>query len=705
MTDDTDRRRAFAFPQVSARQMLTILCELVEADENGTAAAEPHVEITTNGGLARLYLPTHRSVPHLAERLVLRVRNLIVLAYARNAEIMDTGPESEQGTNYDFGPFLSLAPAAAALAALNTDRSEDRLEKGGADHLVLLTGSVEDQTRATAEIVRRGRDPRLFRTIYGPPDGRAVLVQCNDEAELLGFVDVAAGSSSAFANILASAQARGFRLWLDVGERVPDSDAVGLFARILSGLQSRGALDASVKDIAVLLPGEDRPHRKSPAILAVHDLDAALPAADTFPERPPFQPVRFTVHALKPDAEAMNDLNRQILAMDRSEAPLGYRMALEPLRKGIAPDMDLEPLREQIDDIETRMAQARALAYPQKRLLRFRHDQFAAMIEALRRLTPGVLNGSSLQYASSETIDPQSPVHFLLYDPSETAIFFPEVQWASITSPHPMAYWMEPFVSEAQATRPSRASVFVPNGTFLKPSLAHFGGSIDDTIRIALGNQFDRAKPILDNPQAEPVFIYSPSDEPGLELVAEVLDGALFAPIRAQLAWLNDHIDVREPTSATPETLRQVARSLYSQGAARDLEATADDMLAAVQRTWREEVGGVRRTAEDLVAELAQELDATSDRMRLGYDFLQSAGKRMKDLETMIFEVEEIVRNGGALSGALAAHDEEMVRLRQLFSDRVRAESALATSGMDRAEALITRMLERLEQIQEWRYR
>ena len=700
--DRIEHRQAFVFPALPAIKMLEVMNRIAEDDSGDALAAEPHFALGENGSV-QLYLPSYKSAPHLGQSRVGNARKIIVDAYANAADVRDLGPATKQTSSINFSNLAPLFPVLVLIVAFNGSRTGDPLGSGGDNHLVLIVGNIDDQALGAAAVVRSGRDCALFSMVFGKGLVGATLVRVSDLKDDKGLTDTLfrVGSEKSGIRLLSPVYSGKFTLWLDYRRPQPDPDHLAQLGACLTALQSAGILKKNVFDIGVIQSVRDEGDGDvRPVIIAIEDLVSAPRSEDILGQVSPIQPIDIRVISFIGHNEATAALAKKISELKK---PIGYEIELRPMRRGLGPDMDLSPLREQIDELEFLIQQAQALQYPQKRLLRFSDAQFPVMIDALRRLPQSAVQGNDLLYAASHNAGSVGPIHFLLYDPSIQSIYFPEVQGRSITDDQPMTYWIEPFVAEAQATRPAKTSVFVPYGMFLAPSPAHFASNIDGALRMIMGRKFEGAQKIVDNPKAEPMFLYAPSNEPGLKLVTEVIDGAKFAPLKVHLDWLNDYVDVRGPHELDRASLKQVADNIYQGDVARRLRDKTKGELSEISAEWTAGVGQVRTQAKTLLAGISLEIDDTSERVNLAFSYLKDAKRTMKGLDTLLVEAEEIMRSGGTVSTALSSLDEEMVRTRQLFADRVQSEKALAEIGIEVAQERIDGLLKRFEAVRNWR--
>lgn len=588
------------------------------------------------------------------------------------------------------GAIVLATRAQTALTAVDaTERAIDE------DYLVIL--EAEDEAtlaQSKASVLRYGRDHRDV--AIGRSDGGGVLtgVVLKDHPEDYGNLRVQLGRSNVTikADVLRSSPLRGRRLW----SNLPDG-------REIEGSALRD-LDAV---LAAAAAGDAKLGEGDPVFLEDGEAGGLLFFSRSVTEAAPTLNEPIKIEAVQPfqlrsltsvhGEKELSDLKAKIEALSPK---LGYEVQLVKMRREIGPGTDIERLREEIDQLELLVDQASVYEAPQMRLLRFSDAQLGQMVSALRTLPFPALNDGKLKYASGHSAGRAEPVHYLLYDPTEKSLHVAEGLWRGETSDdHPIGYWLEPFVAKAHAERPSETSVFVPVGKFLQPSLAHFGGAIEETLRAVLGDLFHSVQELVERPDTRPAFIFSPWDGDAFTMEVEVVDMASFGPLHLQLPWINDYLQVRDARSLGREALTRIADQLYAADYIEQERQTLTSIVEDAETAWSTATSKLREDAVAVVRSLDGEMRAGTERLAAVRTHLDAIQTEIEELERVLAAAEGALDAHLEIGGALEEKDLSMRRAREQFVDRVANEMFRGETELERLDERIQRLREHLSNL------
>lgn len=688
---------AYAMQPVGARVILRVLSRIVDGGEWADAVAMGICIALGQDDRHQIFLPVHRNQPQVSAERARTLRENLVEYVRQEGGFRTALRSASQSSTPDRGARQMLAPALAAVALACITGA--RLRELGASPraLVLFDGYTADRAaQSFADIVRRGRNAEFVLLGDAGASASVCAVFLDDSVELMGSVSTyfARGDIDPDVRFMAPCEVGSSTLWLPHGARQPD--------------------DEMVRDLAVILSaGTDTPEAAQFAFLpddgagaklfALGDPEPALHAvSEMAQDGPPIQPFDLKTMEMLPDATAHAELARKIADQGHR---VGYEVALVPVRRGGGPDGGIATLRAQIEALEERIAEITRLGAPQTRLLRFSDAQLPAMIDALRRLPPGIVADpeSALHYAAGHSAGRVEPAHYLRYDPADLNLEVLEATWRARTEDRSIAYWLEPFVAHARQIRETRTQVFVPAGHFLAPSLAHFGGDVDETLQLILGNLFDELpKPDRDETGDVQMFLFSPSPDPMLRLEVEYLDARTFAPVRQHLPWLNDYLQVRGPNAVDRAQLADVAANLYEGHFAEIMAEQLRDTTGEVEGAWDGALSEVEGTAAGLLGDLIRDMERSADRIADIHRYLGEADRYMRSLETTMTLATSALSAGAQVPKMLAGHDAAMTRERKVFADRIQAEIGLGEKHLEQAERRIEALRARLDRIRDW---
>lgn len=688
-------KQCLQFPALPAAGLLAVLRALAQADFKAVVQSELIVGKVSDTSW-RIFLPVHADAMQGGEAAVTAFREKLKVVY-KDVAGFDVGREAAQGFAVSTAGLVPPMQAAIVLA-LQVDADGDA-PPPSREKMIVVKGSEEGVANVIPDIARQGRDVR-HGGLQALDTGKVVgFLLLTDDAEDYGMVSSHLRRNDLAAPTFAMVpRGLGFaRLWLEDTIRVGDGQGHKDLSVILAAARAAGALPEGVTDIVVLFTTptslEIFLHRKD-------TINDAPEAAETIASRlDPVQPFDITTIEFCPDKDATEALAANIKSLRRR---VGYQVALLPLPRGVGPGVDLEPILEEIANLQLQVDQITALGAPQLRLMRFSDAQLPCMIDGLRRLPPKKLTDGTLRYAASHSAGRAEPAHYLLYDPQFTFMRIAEAHWRADVDPHPISYWLEPFVAEAQLKRPSKTQIFVPSGHFMAPSLAHFGGQIDETLRLVLGNLFDGQQPLLSDPNRAAYYMFTPSDAQDFRLEVEVLDGDAFRPLRQQLGWINDYLQVRSPVAVDAARLAEVATGLYEGQVAKALMGDLNTDMNAHDAVWATAQATVEKTALETINMIDTEMDAVSSRIVDLHRYLELANREMAGLERIAASATAALKGLDAIGDDLAAQDLAMLRSRDDFESRVAAEVAIAEDLIDDTQTRVEQLRDRLQRIRDW---
>ena len=695
MDSSAPSRQCLQFPALGAKDILSVLRKLAEVDANALWQSELHLAKASDTAW-RIYLPIRPVNRSGGEAGVGAFRDDVKLAYKTQADF-DVGREANQGFAVSMTDLMGPLEGAILLAIQVDDHGDVALDSD--EKMLVVMGTDTNVQGVVADVVRQGRDVRFggLQT-FGAHKTVGVLVFTDDAADYgmasshLRRDDLGVSTHSMVPLGLGIA-----RLWLEDHVLVGDGQGRKDLSVILAAARKAEILAADISDIVVLLTPPTRAaiylHRKETTT------DAPMAAVSVAHMLDPVQPFDVTSIDFRPDEDAARALSETIRTMRNR---IGYRVALQPLSRDVAPGVDIEPILENIADLQLQVDQITALGAPQQRLMRFTDAQLPCMIDGLRRLPPEKLTDGSLRYAASHSAGRGEPAHYLLYDPQFTFMRIAETYWRSETDPDAMSFWLEPFVAQAQLSRPSKTHVFVPAGHFMVPSLAHFGGNIDETLRLVLGNLFDAELPLLTDVSRSAFYVFKPSRAEEFRLEMEVVDGDEFAPLHQRLNWINDYLQVRSPVAVDADRLAEVATGLYEGGVAKALHADIDADLKALDTVWADTQADIEKEARSVINVITDEMDAVSSRINDLHSYLAMANREMAGLEQVAASASAALKGLDSIGDDLSKKDRAMARARDDFERRVAAEVALAEVLVESTQKRIEMLRARIARIRDW---
>ncbi|MGQ0566456.1 MAG: hypothetical protein ACT4OK_15490 [Gemmobacter sp.] len=652
-------------------------------------AADLRCGVAADGGVT-LFLPHWNAPPHRPEAQVRKLRDDIATAlHAATGEARDLSKIG--AVSRDMAGTLDAAAAAMAVLLLAAEPVEEG-HATQAHKLAVIAGAPDKVARLVAATVQRSRHAALV----AGTDGAEVLavVRLSDLSEDGATVDglrAGLGATENGLTLLAPVETPVGTLYLPAG-RTLGAEGRGRAGEVLRGLVAAGRLAA---DNDLLLFG-------GVTAYALPRDTPLVPAEELVPAEATGDWLAMRMLDVRPSQAAAEALAAQII--DR-RFPVGYRIALHPLPDRMRADADVEALREEIDEREAEIALIRALAAPQLRLLRFTDAQLPALVDGLRRMPPAMQRDAGLTFATAHAAGRPGPAHFVMYDPARVAVegHLPEYYWRGETEDRPICYWVDPPSAAAMTGAVGEPLIFVPLRSHIVPPVASFGGRLDQTMRLVLGNLFADAAPVLQDEGARPVFVFSPPQEPGFEMEVELLDAARFAPLHLQLRWINDHMLVRSPRLADPALLTRLAEDLYEGEAAHTLADRAGADVAALAGAWAEGAADLAGRIGILMDELADEIGHSHDRIRRAHAYLAAAKTRIEEVDTVVAETRAVLADAEQAARRVERVAEDQAAARLDFVADVLAEISTgertlagAQTRIEGHRAAIDRLLDEL---------
>lgn len=679
-------RQGYVLPDIAATEAPIFMAALAAAMDDASVTGL-RFSIDRDSRRAVPFLPHWNAPPHAPQTRVLAMRETIgkILASRldRHEDLSRRQPRSQEMT----GMIDPVAGLVFGVLLAGEPGARDTL---GRPKLAAFVGDIDETAAPVAAVMRRGRYAKL--SVYTGVTGQNLaLVFLEDDSALGATIDGLRAGHGKGLSILAPIETSAGVVWLPDELGLP-KDRRESVAAMLKGLIGAGAM-AEGQALAVMQePSGDI-------------LWAVITDADDQPMVPLVITDHVSENALRIDRLEVlaSDTARKALQTRILEArfPVGYRTSLQPVPEGAGVERDVEILCEEIAEREAEIELIRALSAPQMRLLRFSDAQLPALVDGLRRLPPEMFRSADLRYAAAHSAGRAEPAHFVLYDPARVAIdgYLPEHAWRGKTEDRPIRYWLDPHAAQAMDRDGARLLVFTPARHMLVPAIDSFGGRLADTLRLILGNLFAEASVVLDAPGAEPVFVFSPPDQSGADMDVELLDWRWFEPITLSLRWINDYMMVRTPRQVDREVLARLAEDLYEGEVAAALTREADATKADLLRQWQDSEVSLQAQIDAVVRHVAQEIDRTAERMRLGHAYLSQTRDRMAKLDTLI----ETMRGRIAASAAGVAELNGLAG--DLSGDRFDMVSDLLTEievgdrAVAEAEARVDAQRARLEEL------
>lgn len=603
---------------------------------------------------------------------------------------LQQGTPPSQSYNSSTLDTSGLIPFPQAIFALVVHSASGPAPEGLPDRLACYIPDSDSSAQLVADLLRLGREARMLSAKDGQGRVTGSLMLLSDAAEDYGLASTRAGLDEVAGRMrfLARHIAGGREFWIDGARPAPSPSMLVLLDRFC-----QAAKVFSQRDFAWLDEGD-----RGGLLLTLDRADEAVPAEALAADLDPLQPFSLTTLTAMPDAEAASLLKRRIAEESHR---LGYRVSLQPVPRGVAAGLDVGPLVEEIEDLKLQIAQIQALGAPQLRLLRFTDAQLPALVEALRRLPPERLKDGSLRYAAGHSAGRAEPVHYLLHDVTVVPVQVLEALWRDLDAARPMAYWLDPFVAEDRARDGSETLVFVPENTFLVPSLAHFGGAIDSTLRLVLGNLFVNIVGFLGQPGCRPMFLFTPVDQGTAHLEVELVDARNFEPLQQHLGWMNDYLQVRSPGLLDREALRLLAEELY-QGAYVNAERTRlQATVEALAGEWQSATDQIRDEATDLITTHAAEIETASSQIAKAQVWLKEAAVKQRQLESLLRLAGAALRQSELEAGALEQLDARLIGARLHFEARVDNELSRSERGADSYKDRLQRLRRRIDALRQ----
>lgn len=570
-------------------------------------------------------------------------------------------PETSSSKPRDTDDLVDMVTAVAVLGYLNA--TEDR---GSEDHdvagrqLILIEGEDGAVAAAQSSVFLRCRDLGVIAENGDAKGTTRLAIFCDDNPEDGAMPEGLDAAARAGCRLLR------FRRWQ--------------FGRVAvhypRGLDLPTAVEEAVREALVSLRS---PHQGQEA--AVHEdaqgqitvtwasPEEAAPAVDALPEdHPTGSGWQIAQKVMKNSTEAQDKLNAIISA---DGFPVGYELRLRRLRDADYASETVEMLQEEVDDLLVRIDLMNALA-PQAQfdvLFRFTSRQLGPLVDAMRRLPSARLKDGSVRYANGHPIeDADAPLHYILCpaDIAASLATFPELIWAQKTESTPMRFWVDPIWAEYAAARDdTKAAVYVPAQYALTPSLGVFGGDLEETLRLVMGEKFIEIRDFIEDPERAPLFLITPAAQGDTRLAIEVLDANDFVPLALRIKWLNDYLQLKPPQAFSAEDLSSVAMDVYKGTVASEIHDAAIAAEARIVSHWQA-FREARESELDAYAEnLSTEMAAATDYSNRLLDHLRALGKRVSEMERLIGAADKAIADAQGRVEALVDLPEDLASLRE----------------------------------------
>jgi len=633
------------------------------------AAMAPHFQAAltcearfgaTPDGSLRIVLPHWNDRPRRSKAEVVALRAALGAAVevatgaARNVPV--------ELISQTLDGMLDIIGAALMVLFLGASENQQTAVQGHPEKLAVLRGHDTALIDTLAATLRRSRYPTL--AVSGVAvDDPLTVIHLTDDSDAGATLDgLRAGLPPGALAVLAARETSAGRIYLPDHLSYPAMQRPAAGA-VMQALTAQGWLGFGAALLLVPQPGDGLLACQMPPETPF------TPVVDLIPESEVDSWMTLAVQQILPSAAAAEALAARIVG---PAFPVGYKVALCPVPDRLRQEADVELLREEIEEREAEIGLIRALAAPQLRLLRFTDAQLPALVDGLRLMPPAMQLSDHLTFATAQSAGQDLPNHFILYDPSRLSIEgrLPEYYWRQKTDDHPIGYWLDPFASAAMTGSQTDPLIFVPVRQHIIPRVSRFGGQLDQTMRLVLGNLFADASVVLDDPMARPMFVFSPSSEPSFDLAVEVLDRAKFAPINLRLRWINEHIQVRSPRLFEPGTISAIADAAFSADAAAKLAETIGADLQKVSFAWAEGEAVLTGQIGDITRHLTAEVVEAAERIRLSIDYLNLARKRIAEVDSATQKVQiRLGRVEGAVSGLQSLVDAKAAARNQFAND------------------------------------
>ena len=631
------------------------------------AAMAPHFQAAltcearfgaTPDGSLRIVLPHWNDRPRRPEAEVVALRAALRMAVEAATGTTRSVPVDVISQTLDG--MLDIVGAALTVLYLGASDAQTMAGQGNPEKLAVLRGQDDAVIGTLAATLRRSRYPTLAVSCAAGDDPLTVIHLTDDSDAGATLDGLRAGLPPGALAVLAARETSAGRIYLPDHLSYPTAQRLAAGA-VMQALTAQGWLGFGAALLLVPQPGDGLLACQMPPETPFAPAVELIPEADSW--------MTLAVRQILPSAAAAEALAARIVG---PAFPVGYKVALRPVPDRLRQEADVEMLREEIEEREAEIGLIRALAAAQLRLLRFTDAQLPALVDGLRLMPPAMQLSDHLTFATAQSAGQDLPNHFILYDPSRLSFEgrLPEYYWRQKTDDRPIGYWLDPFASAAMTGSQTDPLIFVPVRQHIIPRVSGFGGQLDQTMRLVLGNLFADASVVLDDPMARPMFVFSPSSEPGFDLAVEVLDRAKFAPINLRLRWINEHIQVRSPRLFEPGTISAIADAAFSADAATKLAETIGADLQKVSAAWAEGEAVLTGQIGDITRHLTAEVVEAAERIRLSIDYLNLARKRIAEVDSATQKVQiRLGRVEGAVSGLQSLVDAKAAARNQFAND------------------------------------
>ena len=625
-----DKREVFDTPDIRQTHLLPVLAALSTSFADA-ARMDLHVRLQGTASF-KLLLPHWDQQPKRPASEVKAFRTRIAVAVNDGAMVAYT-PDTRVPRSEDLELCANLLAASVlAIVGISEPRTAFDLSE---PLLAVMQG--DDLAQSVADTVRRSRHAAIALGLGAQQPSQIAVVRLSNNADDGATLDGLRAGQGGEPVLLGRVETPGGVVWLDQHRTIP-RERRGDLGQVLAGLVAAGLLPPE----ASLLIFADTQGRITACILP--GTEEFTPASESLVAQAPPTPIQLTLLRLDPSEQALAALVSRVTDRD---FPIGYRIELRPLPSRLRSDPDVEHLRERISELQAEIALIQAMAAPQLRLLRFTDEQLPALVDGLRRMPAQMQRDSRIMFATGHAGGRPGPAHFVLYDPALVSFDgrLPEFYWRSETVDTPMSYWLDPHAATAMTGAVGEPVIFVPDQQRIIPAIDSFGGTLNQTLRIALGRLFTETASLMNGADEQPIFVFSPPTEPGFELDVELLGRKSFAPLILSLRWINSHMLVRSPRIADPLELARLADDLYEGQIANTLRDGVAADIGHLNAEWQAAAAALSQRIAALTETLTAEVDQTRQRVTAAHGYLATARARIGEIDASVGITRDLLAN------------------------------------------------------------
>ncbi len=678
-----DLRQGFLLPSVEREHSLPFLAHL-STRFTQALAVDLRFRVQRSGQITP-FLPHWDDEPQAGQDAVVEFREFLARSYAEGTgRVHDLSRKAAKTENLERSvPVTDAAVLTLALSA-NPKTRERTSQK-----ILLFSESSENVAEDLAMAIQRSRHS-FVSAFQADGSQQLTVVRLNDASEDGATMDGLRALKQDSLAILAANETPNGTIWLGEEQALPREVCV-VAGEVLSGLKEANTLPDD-HDLVLFKKNEELYYTVLP-----RNRDEK-PSTDLLQDHAPRDLMSLRRLEYQPSELALKALADQVVSR---RFPVGYRISLRLISASERSEEDIEAIREEIAEREAEIDLIRSLAAPQLCLLRFSDAQLPALIDGLRTMPPETQRMAGLTYASAHSAGHEGPIHYILYDPGKFSLEgrVPEHYWRARTQDTPISYWLDPHAAATLNQAGNDPLVFVPKRYRLIPAINGFGGTLSETLRLILGNLFVDAAPILNDRNAKPAFLFSPSSEDWAEMDVELLDANSFRPIHLSMKILNDHLLVRSPRIIDREMYRQLVEDLYEGHMAERITSEAACQVSTLNQVWQDAQCEISAIIDSALENVRKEVQSTRAQIRRSYDFLKSARTHVEDLNALITRTRTITGNANKLESQLSALPDTMRLDRYEAISTILSEIQKGNAVIDEAENRLAENMEKLARL------